>query len=402
MSEQPIFISYSRKDTDQMRHVCAILRDAGLNVWTDENLIPGTPSWKKTIEKTIESARCVIVLMSPDAKESTWIEREINYSLLCGIPVFPALLRGDERTAIPFDLINMQYVDLRTRFEAGVQQLGEVVAAVVEGSAPPISSSSTHVVAPTGEGSAAGSLDPWNLLDQFRLFYALLCAPGRLGGWDAESVKRTGFWLVSTLAWLPLVLPVVGFALGSVTLPDETYPNSFRISASVGLSMIVGWVFAGWLGRWRGNAISLLAAAVAGAMAFVMFTVLGYFNVTFGHTGTLASLLLSISLGTAAAIAYAVAFTAAPSAAGIPSGLLLSAVLYGAVSGNEPGSAGGIAGAALIVVGIGVGITLGYNVKRGRMNALSWAVAGAVALHYAALLWLYFLGGWGVLLGMPL
>ena len=41
-----LFLSYSRKDSAAMRQVRELLRGAGLAVWTDEGLEPGTQSWR--------------------------------------------------------------------------------------------------------------------------------------------------------------------------------------------------------------------------------------------------------------------------------------------------------------------------------------------------------------------
>lgn len=67
----PIFISYSRRDTETMRRVAYFLRDQGYKVWVDnEKLIPGTPAWEEAIEKGIKQAFAIVVLLSPDSKDS--------------------------------------------------------------------------------------------------------------------------------------------------------------------------------------------------------------------------------------------------------------------------------------------------------------------------------------------
>jgi hypothetical protein len=43
----------------------------GLSVWTDEGIHPDTISWKESIEEAICEAGMLLVLLSPDAKEST-------------------------------------------------------------------------------------------------------------------------------------------------------------------------------------------------------------------------------------------------------------------------------------------------------------------------------------------
>ena len=71
-----IFLSYSRKDIDIMYQVKQKLIQAGVTVWTDENLTPGTPAWAREIERNLHGCTAVVVMMSPTAKESRWVLRE--------------------------------------------------------------------------------------------------------------------------------------------------------------------------------------------------------------------------------------------------------------------------------------------------------------------------------------
>jgi hypothetical protein len=119
-----VFLSYSRKDSAMMRRVKKRLEQAGLSVWTDETGIrPGTESWKKAIEDAIEVSVALVVLLSPDAKESKWVGEEINYAQLCGLKVFPLLVRGDQFTSVPFGLSATQWIDLRDDFDPGMKKL---------------------------------------------------------------------------------------------------------------------------------------------------------------------------------------------------------------------------------------------------------------------------------------
>ena len=65
-----VFLSYSRKDTIVMRKVRDALRIANITVWTDENLEVGTPAWQMAIQEAVDSAKVMVVLLSPDAKKS--------------------------------------------------------------------------------------------------------------------------------------------------------------------------------------------------------------------------------------------------------------------------------------------------------------------------------------------
>ena len=63
-----IFLSYSRKDKKTMKRVRLELEQRGVVVWTDEGLVPGTESWKREIEKAIQSSQGIVVLLSPHSK----------------------------------------------------------------------------------------------------------------------------------------------------------------------------------------------------------------------------------------------------------------------------------------------------------------------------------------------
>lgn len=108
-----VFISYSRRNADLMRRIRADLRAAGMSVWTDENLTPGKPSWQRAVHSAIRGARTMIVIMTPDSKESEWVEHEMSDARAVNVPIFPILARGNQKNAIPFALNTYQYVDIR-------------------------------------------------------------------------------------------------------------------------------------------------------------------------------------------------------------------------------------------------------------------------------------------------
>lgn len=118
-----IFLSYSRKDLDQMIHVKDSLMVRGINVWTDELLQPGTPQWENDIATSIENSQAFIVLLSPHAKQSVWVNRELSYAEEHGVRIFPLLIDGDEKTAVPLRLVSTQRIDMRNGFTSGIRQL---------------------------------------------------------------------------------------------------------------------------------------------------------------------------------------------------------------------------------------------------------------------------------------
>lgn len=117
-----VFLSYSRKDSEAMRQVQDTLRAAGLSVWTDEGLDPGTQSWKDAISEAVKQAQAMVALLSPNSAQSAWVKNEIGYAQTHTKRVFPILIAGDAATAVPIDLINAQWVDGRENLREAVTQ----------------------------------------------------------------------------------------------------------------------------------------------------------------------------------------------------------------------------------------------------------------------------------------
>lgn len=113
-----IFLSYSHLDAEIMQRLHADLRAAGFAVWIDEGLEPGTPHWQAAIEEAIAQARCLVVILTPNAKASHWVQSEISYARELGHPIYPLLAAGDVRSAVPIGLVNAQRVDIRQGYGA--------------------------------------------------------------------------------------------------------------------------------------------------------------------------------------------------------------------------------------------------------------------------------------------
>jgi len=108
-----VFLSYSRKDRIAMNFARDVLRNAGLSVWTDEGLEPGTHEWQTSIAEAVIQSEAMVVLLSPNALASTWVNREINYAQIHAKRIFPVLIAGDQRSSVPITLSTVQWVDGR-------------------------------------------------------------------------------------------------------------------------------------------------------------------------------------------------------------------------------------------------------------------------------------------------
>jgi hypothetical protein len=138
VSSGHVFVSYSRRDREVMWRTVRFLREQGLKVWVDnEKLIPGTPIWEEEIEKAIRAASAVIVVMSPDSKNSEWVRREISLADQNRKQIFPVLVGGDEDSSITLRLITRQYVDLRANEQAGLNSLYTALSSYLNEFQPP-------------------------------------------------------------------------------------------------------------------------------------------------------------------------------------------------------------------------------------------------------------------------
>ena len=117
-----IFLSYSRRDISIMHRVYEELRDAGFFVWIDEGLEPGTPSWKSTVEEMVKQAGCLVALLTPNSKTSSWVNNEIGYARILGRQVIPVVVAGDETTSIPMELVSTQWIDARRDLPNAIRQ----------------------------------------------------------------------------------------------------------------------------------------------------------------------------------------------------------------------------------------------------------------------------------------
>lgn len=104
-----IFISYSKQDIEFTRYLKTLLEAEGYAVWVDEARLTPSARWWKAIEQNIVTCSAFVIVMSPNAYESDWVEREILLAEKEKRPIIPVLLAGDAWSR----LANIQHVDMR-------------------------------------------------------------------------------------------------------------------------------------------------------------------------------------------------------------------------------------------------------------------------------------------------
>ncbi len=104
-----IFVSYSHKNTAYAYHLAEALQKKGFEVWIDERLDYGS-QWPLEIQKQLDTCAAFIVIMSPPAFSSEWVQNELSRAKRKQKQIFPLLLEGDE----PWLTVeSTQFIDVR-------------------------------------------------------------------------------------------------------------------------------------------------------------------------------------------------------------------------------------------------------------------------------------------------
>ena len=102
-----VFLSYAREDIEAARRLAGILADAGQTVWWDRH-VHGGANFSNEIERELKDADAVIVLWSPAAIASAWVQDEAAEGRDTGRLV-PAVLNGVKP---PLGFRQLQCIDL--------------------------------------------------------------------------------------------------------------------------------------------------------------------------------------------------------------------------------------------------------------------------------------------------
>jgi len=120
MSTQKIFFSYSRADSPFALTLAKDLREAGADIWIDQLDIPAGSHWDAAVEKALNSAAFVLVILTPSSTASTNVMDEVSFALESGKKIIPVLL---EDCLAPFRLRRLQRIDFTSDYTTGFSQL---------------------------------------------------------------------------------------------------------------------------------------------------------------------------------------------------------------------------------------------------------------------------------------
>jgi len=139
-----VFICHNSKDKPAARQINRKLRDHGILPWIDEKKVLAGDCFPKKLEKAIDQAPVMAVLLGPHGM-GRWQEQEYYAALIRSIEdrdqqgrsslrLIPVLLPGVKRKPkLPAFVRALDYIDLRKKGDDDREQIRELVAAIMGG-----------------------------------------------------------------------------------------------------------------------------------------------------------------------------------------------------------------------------------------------------------------------------
>lgn len=124
-----VFLSYSFKDLRRVRPLRAALELHDLPVWPHDRPLPGTPSWQAEVDARLAQAVCMVLVLSKDTLDSTWVMETLEQAQQYGIPILPVLIDGEPDHILLVKTEGDDWFDLRWSRHY-VREVREMVALI--------------------------------------------------------------------------------------------------------------------------------------------------------------------------------------------------------------------------------------------------------------------------------
>jgi hypothetical protein len=131
-----LFFSYARPDRPRVESLVTRLRQAGIDVWLDSDLVGGWPWWDKILGQ-IRSCDVVVATVSRASIDSAACRSERDYASRLGKPILPLALERVSPGLFPADIARIQVIDYTRPDEAAALRLAGAIFAYPQGRALP-------------------------------------------------------------------------------------------------------------------------------------------------------------------------------------------------------------------------------------------------------------------------
>ena len=121
-----VFISHATRDRKSADRIAQVLRRNWIPVWYSRSHLGGAEQWQQEIGKALRRCDWFLVILSPAAVKSMWVNRELAYALTqkrYEDRIIPVLLRDCDHEALSWTLATFQMVKFTGSFAAGCRDL---------------------------------------------------------------------------------------------------------------------------------------------------------------------------------------------------------------------------------------------------------------------------------------
>jgi hypothetical protein len=117
-----LFVSYARPDRLRAESLAVQLRQAGIEVWLDSDLVGGQRWWDRILGQ-LRSCDAVVAALSKASIRSQACRSEREYAMKLGKPVLPITLDTVVTGMLPQDIAEIQAIDYTQPDEAAAFRL---------------------------------------------------------------------------------------------------------------------------------------------------------------------------------------------------------------------------------------------------------------------------------------
>jgi len=124
-----IFISHSTRGRDYvLSRLKPALESIGCASWCSSSDLKAAANWEQQIRAALAASDVFIVVMSPDAQRSEWVQAETPWAVehMSG-RIIPVLARSYRPIDLHLRLGTLQYLDFRTDFDTAFRDLRQLV-----------------------------------------------------------------------------------------------------------------------------------------------------------------------------------------------------------------------------------------------------------------------------------
>ena len=116
-----VFISYSRTDSAFVDRLEATLQSRGFRTWVDRSEMRGGVDWLNQIQDALDQCQAVLVILSPVAVQSEYVQMEYRYAKSQGKPIVPLEYQALQR--VPIDLHALHRIIFHNNYDQGFESL---------------------------------------------------------------------------------------------------------------------------------------------------------------------------------------------------------------------------------------------------------------------------------------